>query len=259
MEQYYRANVRPVLTPLGIDPSHPFPQLLNKSLNIVVQVAIEREGELERRLAVVQVPRVLPRLVRLPREDERLDFIYLGHLVGHYLADLFPGTNILGFWHFRVTRNGELYIDEEDIGNLLKAVENELHNRRRGAAVRLEADAGCPAEIYQYLLETLELTEEDLYLIDGPLNPTRLMVIYAGDHSPELRDKPFVAPTAPAFRGAQDLFSVIRQRDVLVHHPYGEFRQCRRFPGTRRAGPQCARHQADPLPARAATRASSAR
>jgi polyphosphate kinase len=223
VEQYYRANVRPVLTPLGIDPSHPFPQLLNKSLNIVVQVEIEREGEMERRLAVVQVPRVLPRLVRLPREDERLDFIYLGHLVGHYLADLFPGTKILGFWHFRVTRNGELYIDEEDIGNLLKAVENELHNRRRGAAVRLEVDAGCPAEIYQYLLETLELTEDDLYLIDGPLNPTRLMVIYAGDHSPELRDKPFVAPIAPAFRGAQDIFSVIRQRDVLVHHPYESF------------------------------------
>ena len=223
VEQYYRANVRPVLTPLGIDPSHPFPQLLNKSLNIVVQVEIEREGEMDRRLAVVQVPRVLPRLVRLPREDESLDFIYLGHLVGHYLADLFPGTQILGFWHFRVTRNSELYIDEEDIGNLLKAVENELHNRRRGAAVRLEVDADCPAEIYQYLLETLELTEEDLYLIDGPLNPTRLMVIYAGDHSPELRDKPFVAPTAPAFRGVQDMFSVIRQRDVLVHHPYESF------------------------------------
>jgi polyphosphate kinase len=223
IEQYYRANVRPVLTPLGLDPSHPFPQLLNKSLNIVVQVEIEQEGEVHRRLAVVQVPRVLPRLVRLPREDDRLDFIYLGNLIGHYLADLFPGTKILGFWHFRVTRNGELYIDEEDIGNLLKAVENELHNRRRGAAVRLEVDASCPPEIYQYLLETLELTEEDLYLIDGPLNPTRLMVIYAGDHSPELRDKPFVAPTAPAFRGAHDLFSVIRQRDVLVHHPYESF------------------------------------
>jgi polyphosphate kinase len=223
VEQYYQANVRPVLTPLGIDPSHPFPQLLNKSLNIVVQLEIEREGQVERRLAVVQVPRVLPRLVRLPREDDRLDFIYLGHLIGHYLADLFPGTKILGFWHFRVTRNGELYIDEEDVGNLLKAVENELHNRRRGAAVRLEVDAGCPAEIYQYLLETLELTDEDLYLIDGPLNPTRLMVIYNGDHSPELRDKPFVAPIAPAFRGAQDIFSVIRQRDVLVHHPYESF------------------------------------
>ena len=223
VEQYYRANVRPVLTPLGIDPSHPFPQLLNKSLNIVVQLEIEQLGEVERRLAVVQVPRVLPRLVKLPREDDKPDFIYLGYLIGHYLADLFPGTKILGFWHFRVTRNSELYIDEEDIGNLLKAVENELHNRRKGAAVRLEVDAACPAEVYQYLLETLELTEEDLYLIDGPLNPTRLMAIYAGDHSPELRDKPFVAPTAPAFRGANDLFTVIRQRDVLLHHPYESF------------------------------------
>jgi polyphosphate kinase len=223
VEQYYRANVRPVLTPLGIDPSHPFPQLLNKSLNIVVQLDIEREGETERRLAVVQVPRVLPRLVRLPREDDRPDFIYLGGLIGHYLADLFPGTKILGFWHFRVTRNSELYIDEEDIGNLLKAVENELHNRRKGAAVRLEVEAGCPAEIYQYLLETLELTEEDLYIVDGPLNPVRLMAICAGDHSPELRDKPFVAPIAPALRGVNDLFTVIRQRDVLVHHPYESF------------------------------------
>src|SRR5882724_7369748 len=223
VEEYYRAQVRPVLTPLALDPAHPFPQLLNKSLNIIVRLEMLRAGEMLRHLAVVQVPRVLPRLVRLPRDNGGQDYIFLGALIGHYLADLFPGTRILGFWHFRVTRNSELYIDEEDIGNLLKAVENELHNRRRGAAVRLEADAGCPAEIYQYLLETLELTEEDLYLIDGPLNPTRLMVIYAGDHSPELRDKPFVAPTAPAFRGAQDIFSVIRQRDVLLHHPYESF------------------------------------
>src|SRR5947199_6642637 len=157
----------------------------------MVQSEMPHGGQVLRHLAVVQVPRILPRLVRLPRQDSRRHYVFLGHLIGHYLADLFPGTKILGFWHFRVTRNSELYIDEEDIGNLLKAVENELHNRRRGAAVRLEADAGCPAEIYQYLLETLELTEDDLYLIDGPLNPTRLMVIYAGDHSPELRDKPF--------------------------------------------------------------------
>ena len=223
VEKYYRSNVRPVLTPLGIDPSHPFPQLLNKSLNIVVQLEIEREGEIERRLAVVQVPRVLPRLVRLPREEDARAFIFMGYLIGHYLGDLFPGAKILGFWHFRVTRNSELYIDEEDIGNLLKAVENELHNRRKGAAVRLEVDADCPPEIYHSLLETLELTEDDLYIIDGPLNPTRLMAIYEGDHSPELRDKAYVAPAAPAFRGAADLFSIIRQKDVLAHHPYESF------------------------------------
>jgi len=223
VEQYYRALVRPVLTPLGIDPAHPFPQLLNKSLNIIVQLDIERNGEIQRRLAVVQVPRALPRLVRLPREDDRRDYIYLGYLIGHYLADLFPGTQILGFWHFRVTRNGELYIDEEDVGNLLKAVEHELHNRRKGAAVRLEIEHDCPPEIQQQLLETLGLIADDLYLIDGPLNPVRLMAICEGDHSAELRDKPFVAPIAPAFRDTSDLFAVIRQRDVLVHHPYESF------------------------------------
>jgi len=223
LEDYYHRRVRPVVTPLGIDPAHPFPQLLNKSLNIAVQLEIERNGEVQRRLAVVQVPRVLPRLVALPREDDRLDYFFMGALIGHYLADLFPGTTILGFWHFRVTRNSELYIDEEDVGNLLSAVEQELHNRRKGSAVRLEVDIDCPSEIYHYLLETLDLTPDDLYIIDGPLNPTRLMAVYEGDHSPELRDKPFVAPVAAALRDGGDIFSIVRKRDVLIHHPYESF------------------------------------
>jgi polyphosphate kinase len=223
IEDYYQTQVRPVLTPLGIDPAHPFPQLLNKSLNIVVSLELERDGETERRLGVVQVPRVLPRLVWLPREDESHEYVFLGSLIGTHLQDLFPGTRILGWWHFRVTRNSELYIDEEDSGNLLKAVEKELHNRRRGAAVRLEVDRDVLPEITNYLLETLELSPDDLYLIDGPLNPTRLMAIYEGDHSPELRDKPFVPPIGAPFRGVTDLFSVIRQRDVLLHHPYESY------------------------------------
>ena len=222
-EDYYYRNVHPVLTPIGIDPAHPFPQLLNKSLNIAVQLEIERNGEVQRRFAVVQVPRVLPRLVRLPRGDDEQDYIFMGNLIGHYLADIFPGTTILGFWHFRVTRNSELYIDEDDVGNLLSAVEAELHNRRRGAAVRLEVEHHCPGEIYSFLLENLDLTTDDLYIVEGPLNPIRLMAIYEGDHSPELRDKPFVAPVAAPFRESADLFSVIRSRDVLLHHPYDNF------------------------------------
>src|SRR5262249_20101272 len=122
VESYYRAQVRPVLTPLAIDPAHPFPQLLNKSLNMIVQLEMALSGQPLRHMAVVQVPRVLPRLVRLPRSDVRQDYVFLGHLIGHYLADLFPGTKILGYWHFRVTRNSELYIDEEEVANLLKAV-----------------------------------------------------------------------------------------------------------------------------------------
>ncbi len=223
LDRHYLSHVRPVLTPLGLDPSHPFPQLLNKSLNIVVELEVERHGQMQRRLAVVQVPRILPRLLRLPSPEEERSYAFMGQIIGHHLGDLFPGTKILGYWQFRVTRNSELYIDEEDVGNLLSAVEQELHNRRRGAAVRLEVEHHCPAAIYQYLLETLDLKEDDLYIIDGPLNPGRLMTICEGDHSPELRDKPFVAPVAAALRDSSDLFSVIRKRDVLAHHPYESF------------------------------------
>jgi polyphosphate kinase len=222
-EKYYHAQVRPVLTPLAIDPAHPFPQLLNKSLNIIVQLDLEKAGQTLRHLAVVQVPRVLPRLISLPRRDTRCDYLLLDDLIGFYLADLFAGTTILGYWHFRVTRNSELYIDEEEVANLLKAVETELHNRRKGDAVRLELDMDCPTEIRQALLATLRLEEEDLYLLDGPLNPTRLMAIYEGDHSPELRDPPFVAPITRALRQEPNLFDAIRQRDLLLHHPYESY------------------------------------
>src|SRR5947207_6722744 len=223
IENHYRTQVRPVVTPLAIDPAHPFPQLLNKSPNMMDQLEMQQGNQMLRHLAVVQVPRVLPRLVKLPCDDSRQYYVFLGHLIGHYLADLFPGTNILGYWHFRVTRNSELYIDEEDADNLLKAVEDELHNRRKGAAVRLELERDCPPEIRAALLGTLHLTEDDLYVIDGPLNPSRLMEIYEGDHSPELRDPPFVAPVAYALRDQTDLFAVIRERDILLHHPYENF------------------------------------
>ena len=224
VENFYRTQVRPVLTPLGLDPAHPFPQLLNKSLNSIVHLEVTQEGELRRRLAVVQVPRVLPRLVRLPLADSRQqDYLYLGDFIGHYLDDIFPGTKILGYWHFRVTRNSELYIDEEETANLLKAVENELHNRRRGDAVRLEVAHGCPPEIRAQLLENLGLTEDDLFIINGPLNPTRLTAIIEGGHSPELRDPPFVAPVAASLRDHPDLFAAIRERDILLHHPYENF------------------------------------
>ena len=223
LDQYYREQVRPVLTPLAVDPAHPFPHILNKSLNIGVSLDIEQDGETVSRLAVVQVPRVLPRLVRLPRENGKMGFVFLATLIGHYLGDLFPGTKIRGQWCFRVTRNSELYVDEIDAGNLLKAVEEELRNRRRGEAVRLEVDEACPQPIWQLLLENFGLTEGDLYIIDGPVNPTRLMAICEGTHSPELRDAPFIAPIATAVRDRTSLFSTIRRRDVLIHSPYESF------------------------------------
>ena len=221
LEDFYRSQVLPVLTPLAIDPKHPFPQLLNKSLNIIAQVEMKTGLETLRHLAVVQAPRVLPPVVRLAREGR--DYVFLGRVIGHFLREIFPGTKILGYWHFRVTRNSELYIDEQDTGNLLKAVENELHNRRKGDAVRLEIDRDCPEEIRKALLGTLRLTEDDVYLIDGPLSPERLMAIYEGDHSPELREKPFAALPPAAVRNQAVLFDAIRRRDVLLHHPYESF------------------------------------
>ena len=223
LKEFYRGKVRPVLTPLAIDPAHPFPQLLNKSLNLMVRLEMEKDGTPLKHLAVVQCPSILPRLIQLPRDDDRRDYVFLAELIGHFLADLFPGTKILGYWQFRLTRNSELYVDEGDTPNLLRAVEEELHKRRRGHAVRLEIAHDCPKPVRDALLKTLHLTEQDLYLVNGPVNPTRLMMLYQGTHSPELRDPPFLAPVAPALLGKTDLFAAIRERDILLHHPYENF------------------------------------
>jgi polyphosphate kinase len=221
--RFYRTEVLPVLTPLGIDPAHPFPQLLNKSLNIMLELEAKRGTRTEKRLAVVQLPRLVPRLIKLPRDDGRQDYVFLGQLIKHHLPALFQGARILGHWLFRVTRNSELYIEEEDVANLLKAVENELHNRRKGDAVRLEVERGCPPELASALLRRLRLTDDDLYVVEGPLNPVGVLQICQGDHSPELRDPPFVAPVAASLRGKTDVFAAIRERDILLHHPYESF------------------------------------
>ena len=223
LKDFYASKVHPVLTPLAIDPAHPFPQLLNKSLNLMVRLEMVKNGTSLKHLAVVQCPAILPRLIQLPREDDRRDYVFLNQLIGHFLADLFPGTQILGCWPFRLTRNSELYVDEGDTPNLLKAVEEELHKRRRGHAVRLEIPSSCPEQIREALRKTLNLTEEDCYLVDGPMNPSRLMLLYQGSHSPELRDTPFIAPVGPALRGRQDVFAAIRERDILLHHPYENY------------------------------------
>ncbi len=223
LDRFYRAEVRPVLTPLCIDPAHPFPLLLNKSLNLVVEVRAKIGGRKRRRLAVVQVPRILPRLIQLPRPNGPQQFVYLGELIGHYLADLFPGTLILGYWLFRVTRNSELYIDEEEVANLLKAVETQLHRRMKGEAVRLEVERDCPVHIRDQLLRTLRLEADDLYVLDGPLNPARLMALCAEAGSPELRDPPFLAPPPHPLRDQADVFALMRTQDILLHHPYDSF------------------------------------
>jgi polyphosphate kinase len=224
VDNFYRLQVRPVLTPLGLDSAHPFPKLLNKSLNTILQLEVREGEERHQRLAVVQVPRVLPRLVKLPRDDAHEQwYVFLGDIIGRYLADLFPEATVAGYWHFRVTRNGELYADEEEVAALLEGVELELRQRRKGDAVRLEIAKGCPVEIRSLLLEQLRLGEDDLFIIDGPVNPIRLLALAEDGHSPELRYPPFVAPVAAALRDEPDVFAAIRHGDILLHHPYESF------------------------------------
>ncbi|MDP7051902.1 MAG: polyphosphate kinase 1 [Verrucomicrobiota bacterium] len=223
LEQFFKKSIRPVLTPLSVDPSKNFPLILNKSLNIIVRVERSCARGSEQRLCIVQVPRVISRLVRLPRENVGHEYVFLSDVISHFIGSLFPGNKVLGNWPFRLTRNSELYVAEDDAENLLQAVENELRNRRRGDAVRLEIDHRCPKNLVTELLSKLELTNADLYRIDGPVNPIHLNILLGGDHSPDIRDSPFIAPKAPIFRGRSNMFEVIRRQDVLLHHPYESF------------------------------------
>jgi len=221
LQSYFEKEVYPVLTPLAIDPVHPFPVLLNKSLNVVVELM--NEGEEDYELAVVQVPRILPRVVPLPRENEESEFVWIGHIIQHHVGDLFHGMKLKGAHQFRLTRNSDLYIDEEEAENLLQSIETELRNRNRGNAVRLEVQADCPKRVADRLLDIFKLEPEDLYPVDGPINFPRLFPVISQIDRPDLKFRPYIAPSAPALRGASDLFAVIRRQDVLLHHPYESF------------------------------------
>lgn len=223
-QRFFREEVFPMLTPLAVDASHPFPQLLNKSHNLLVRARSKRGGELLH--AIVQVPRVLPRLILLPRgkaEDEPWDYIYLSSLIKHHIADLFPGLLLDGAHAFRVTRNSDLYIDEEEADNLLRSIEQELRRSSRGDAVRLEVAADCPKDFRELLLEFFDLSEMDLYALDGPLSMTHLAPLVANDAFAKLKDRVFQPARDPALPPHANIFDVMRKQDVLLHHPYESF------------------------------------
>src|SRR6266850_1640830 len=223
-QRYFREEVFPMLTPLAVDASHPFPQLLNKSHNLLVRARSQRGGELLH--AIVQVPRVLPRLILLPRgkgEDEPWDYIYLSSLIKHHIADLFPGLLLDGAHAFRVTRNSDLYIDDEEADNLLRSIEQELRRSSRGDAVRLEVAADCPKDFRELLLEFFDLGEMDLYRLDGPLSMTHLAPLVANDAFAKLKDRVFQPARDPALPPHANIFEVMRKQDVLLHHPYESF------------------------------------
>ncbi|MEM9172928.1 MAG: polyphosphate kinase 1 [Pseudomonadota bacterium] len=226
LHEHFTGQILPVLTPLTLDPSRPFPLILNKSLNFIVGLeGLDVYGR-RRHRGLVQAPRSLPRLIRLPNDlpgcgDE--DYVFLSSIIHHFVDELFPGLHIHGCYQFRTTRNGDLYVDDEEVDDLIRTLEGKLATSRYGAAVRLEVAAECPDDLCQFLLDHFELGNDDLYRVAGPVNLNRLMMV--ADISPrdELKFQPFT-PTIPAsLMRAEDLFEAIDREDILLHHPFESF------------------------------------
>ena len=224
LRAYFRREVFPVLTPLAVDPTHPFPLILNKSLNLFVSLRNLRQKKAKPLRAIVQVPRILPRLVKIEPPGAKEDvFVFLSEVVRHFVADLFTGHEVVGAWAFRITRNSHLYVDEEEVENLLLSIEEELHNRRRGAAVRLEIDENVDGDVLQYLLKSIHLSEADVVRINGPINLYRLMSLPDMVERSDLKFSPFEARVPNALAQRSKLFQEISRKEILLHHPYDSF------------------------------------
>jgi polyphosphate kinase len=224
--RYFQQEVFPMLTPLAVDASHPFPHLLNRSHNLLVRAKTQRGGTALH--AIVQVPRAVSRLIALPRgkaADEPWEYIYLASLIKQHIGELFPGLILNDVHAFRVTRNSDLYIDEEEAENLLRTIEQELRRSSRGDAVRLEVEPDCPKDVLELLLRFFDLTDADVYKLDGPLSMTHLMPLVTNDAFAKLKDRPFQPTRDPALPPRVDFFEVLRRQDVLLHHPYDSFDQ----------------------------------
>ncbi len=211
-------DILPALTPLAIDPSHPFPVLTNKGLYLLALLRDPASGELRR--AVVPVPRILPRILAL---SDRKSFTFLSHVIQLFIHRLFPGLELQGSWAFRITRNSDLYVDEEEAVNLLEAIEDEIRNLRKGAPVRLEIEADVPAGEMQWLLDSIGLTADNAFLIPGPVNMLRLGSLIDMIGRPELLYPNFASVIPAECAEPAKLFERIAEQDILLHHPYESF------------------------------------
>lgn len=224
VKRYFNQQLLPVLSPLGLDPSHPFPRVLNKSLNFIVSLEGEDAFGRDSGIAVVQAPRSLPRIIRLPSSVARgeYDFVFLSSIIHEHVADLFPGMTVKGCYQFRVTRNSDLFVDEEEIDDLRRALEDELFSRHYGDAVRLEVADNCPEDMIAFLRDQFSLTVEDCYQVNGPVNLNRLMALTDEVQRPDLKFRAFVG-SVPGVLQRRDIFEVLRNRDVMLHHPFESF------------------------------------
>jgi polyphosphate kinase len=226
LRRHFENEIFPVLTPLAVDPAHPFPSLLNKSLNLAVLLLDPRSERPVHRIAVVQVPRALPRLVRLPESEGNgaiHDYVFTVDIVEEHLESLFPGLTVLHACSFRVTRDSNLDIVEEASTDLMQVLEQELNKRRRGEPVRLEISTGADPEIVARFLEAFELESDDVYECDGPVNLGRLMELYRTEDRRGLKDTPYVPYVNGKWDSPEEMFTRIRASDILLHHPYESF------------------------------------
>ncbi|HBG51679.1 MAG TPA: polyphosphate kinase 1, partial [Gammaproteobacteria bacterium] len=230
VRRHFEEEVSPLLSPIGLDPAHPFPRILNKSLNFILSLEGKDAFGRNSALAVLQAPRILPRVIAMPQEvaPKGHCFVLLSEIIRTHAEDLFPGMQVKGFYPFRLTRNSEMFVDEEEVDDLLRAMEGELSSRRYGDEVRLEVARECPTEMVELLLKQFELEHSDVYSVDGPVNLSRLMAMIDQVERPELKYPPFTPGLPRELVGASgsamgNLFEVIRKGDVLLHQPFQSF------------------------------------
>jgi polyphosphate kinase len=220
---YFQREVDPLLTPIAIDPAHPFPRVLNKALCLALLLRVKRRSSGPQVLGVVTVPRALPRFVRLPSAEGSYDYLLLQDLIAQHLGGMYRGYEVLSRASFRVTRNSNLYFEEEEARSLLETIRVELHNRRKGDAVRLEIETGADAEIVERLRVNFELDPEQVFESDGPVNLSRLFFFCDDVKRPDLKFPPFTPKPLVLSRKSEGIFDELRQRDILLHHPYDSY------------------------------------
>ena len=226
LSRYFNDQLLPILTPVGLDSAHPFPRILNKSLNFIISLTGKDAFGRNSGRAILQAPRSLPRIIQFPSEETqsgRHDFVFLSSIIHAFVGELFNGMTVKGCYQFRVTRNSDFFVDDDAIDDLLLAVQGELAMRNYGDEVRLEIDANCPEETVNFLLDRFEMTRDRLFLVDGPVNLNRLQQINALVDRPDLRFPPFKPVTPPQLSRNNDIFAVIKRHDILLHHPFESF------------------------------------
>ncbi|MCQ8103985.1 polyphosphate kinase 1 [Methylomonas sp. SURF-2] len=226
LENYFNEELLPILTPVGLDSAHPFPRILNKSLNFIISLTGKDAFGRNSGRAVLQAPRALPRIVQIPAGETDSgphDFVFLSSIIHEFVTDLFNGMTVKGCYQFRVTRNSDFFVDDDAIDDLMMAVEGELAMRNYGDEVRLEIDANCPEETVNFLLARFDLTPDRLFLANGPVNLSRIQAIYNMVNRPELKFSAFKPGLPNALKRDKDIFACIRKQDILLHHPYESF------------------------------------